>query len=115
LNVCVKKGYFKSNVKQSLLEAFSNYDLPNGSRGFFHPDNFTFGQAVYLSSVYKKAMHIRGVESVEITEFKRWAKISDKEIGTGLIQPSELEILRLDNDLNYPENGKINFIMLGGQ
>jgi hypothetical protein len=114
INVCVKEGYFKSNVKASLLQAFSSYDLGDGKKGFFHPDNFTFGQPVYLSAIYKTAMEIQGVASIEIKEFKRWAKNAGTEIHDGLLQPAELEIIRLDNDSSLPENGKINFIMLGG-
>ena len=114
INVCVKQGYFKTNVKADLLKIFSNYDLGDGKKGFFHPDNFTFGQPVYLSAVYKTAMEIQGVASIEIKEFKRWAKNPGTEIHDGFLKPSELEIVRLDNDSSLPENGKINFIMLGG-
>ncbi|MEZ5082198.1 MAG: hypothetical protein R2750_01905 [Bacteroidales bacterium] len=114
LNVCVKAGYFRSNVKEKLLEVFSCFDLPDGTRGFFHPDNFTFGQPVYLSHIYKVAMAVSGVESVEIKRFQEWAKKPNKEIENGMLQPEELEIIRLDNDPNFPENGKIDFIMFGG-
>lgn len=114
LRVCVKPGYFKNVVKESLLEVFSNYRLADGSMGFFHPDNFTFGQSVYLSSIYQKAMEVEGVGSIEVKEFKKWAKKPANEIENGLIQASELEIIRLDNDPNFPENGKIDFEMLGG-
>ena len=49
LTICVAPGFYRSIVKQALLERFSSVDLPSGARGFFHPDNFTFGQPVYLS------------------------------------------------------------------
>lgn len=114
LNVCVKPGYFSSYVNQSLQDAFSNYERSDGTRGYFHPDNFTFGQAVYLSSIYKTAMDVQGVASVEIKEFKRWAKNASSEIADGKLQPAELEIIRLDNDPSLPENGKISFITSGG-
>ena len=114
INVCVQPGYFKADVKESMLQVFSSYDLADGKKGFFHPDNFTFGQPVYLSAVYKTAMEIPGVASVEIKEFKRWAKNTVTEIHDGFLKPAELEIIRLDNDSSLPENGKINFIMLGG-
>ena len=52
--------------------------------------------------------------AVEIKEFKRWAKNPATEIHDGFLKPAELEIIRLDNDSSLPENGKINFIMLGG-
>lgn len=114
LNVCVKPGYFRTNVEERLLRVFSKYDLPDGIRGFFHPDNFTFGQAVYLSAIYKLAMSVSGVESVEAVTFKPWAKKSGTEKEDGYLKPEELEIIRLDNDPNFPENGKIEFNMLGG-
>ena len=86
----------------------------DGSRGFFHPDNFTFGQAVYLSAVYQLAMVVSGVASVEVKKFQRWAKKANNEKENGWLQPAELEIIRLDNDPNFPENGKIDFLMYGG-
>lgn len=114
MNVCVKEGYFKNEVKKSLLQVFGNGEGIDGKQGFFHPDNFTFGQALYLSAIYKEAMAIAGVASVEIIQFKRWTKNQGMEIKDGILKPGELEILRLDNDPNFPENGRIEFIMLGG-
>ena len=101
-------------LKKYLLKVFSSKQLPGGKRGFFHPDNFTFGQAVYLSQLYKAAMDIDGIASVVITKFLRYGKKSNNEIENGLLQVSSLEIIRLDNNPNFPENGKINFIMNGG-
>jgi hypothetical protein len=114
LNVCVKPGYFKNNIRQSLLQQFSSTDLGDGTKGFFHPDNFTFGQPVFLSAIYQKAMSVEGVASVEMKEFKRWTKRKSAEIDDGILKVAELEIIRLDNDPNFPENGKIDFIMFGG-
>lgn len=114
MNICVKTGYFRSKVKERLFQIFSRFDFPNGERGFFHPDEFTFGQPVYLSAIYEKAMSIDGVASVELASFKKQNLPADLERENGMIKPSENEIIRLDNDPNFPENGKINFSMLGG-
>lgn len=114
MNVCLKPGYFRSNVKETLLTVFSRYDLPDGRCGFFHPDNFTFGQPVYLSALYQRAMEVAGVASVEVKKFQRWGKTAKKEKEDGLLEPAELEIIRLDNDPNFPENGKIEFLVYGG-
>lgn len=115
MNVCVKPGYFRSKVKEKLLQVFSRFELSNGIRGFFHPDEFSFGQPVYLSAVCQKAMSIDGVASVELTIFKKQNRPSDLERENGVIMPSGNEIIRLDNDPNFPENGKIDFSMFGGQ
>lgn len=112
--VCVKEGYFRSNIKETLLKVFSSKQLADGKRGFFHPDNFTFGQPVYLSRLYKTAIDIEGIGSVVATKFQRYGKVPKNEIENGILQPSSLEIIRLDNDPSFPEHGKINFIMNGG-
>jgi hypothetical protein len=114
LLVCVKPGYLKCNVRESLLKAFSSLDLPRGQRGFFHPDNFTFGQPVYLSKIYHHAMMVAGVASAEVLKFKRWGKTALDEKDKGFLKPGRLEVIRLDSDPNFPEYGKIDFQMQGG-
>ncbi len=121
LKVCVEPGNLRSAVKRSLLETFSSRDLVDGRRGFFHPDNFTFDQPVYLSRVLAAAMAVPGVRWVTIDEsaeprgrFQRWGEKSRGEIAAGLIDVGRLEIVQLDNDPNAPENGKIELHMEGG-
>lgn len=114
LKVCVKAGYFQSDVKRALLNVFGRYDLPGVSAGFFNPDNFSFGQPVFLSRVYEAAMKVAGVASVEALRFQRWGKLSNHELDDARIVPSSLEIIQLDNDPNFPENGRIDFEMHGG-
>lgn len=114
MSVCLADGYYKSDVLGALLAAFGNRDLSGGRRGFFHPDNFTFGQPVYLSRLYHTAMQIPGVASAEITKFQRWGKKPNEELENAMLETSQYEIVRLDNDPNFPENGKIEFIIEGG-
>jgi hypothetical protein len=114
LEICAGPGYFRSNVKQALLAAFGNRPLPGGRRGFFHPDSFTFGQPLYLSQLVEAALAVPGVASVVVTTFQRWGRQPDGELASGVITPAYLEILRLDNDPSFPENGRIEFVMSGG-
>jgi hypothetical protein len=120
-SVCVAPGYFRSTVKQALLEVFSNRILPNGQLGFFHPDNFTFGQSVYLSRIVATAMGVQGVRWVDTNDkppspnhFLRLGEVSHGETAAGKIAMARLEIARMDNDPSQPENGKIDFFMEGG-
>ncbi len=114
LDVCAAPGYFRSDVKLALLETLSSVDLPDGRRGFFHPDNFTFGQPVYLSRIIAAAMSVPGVAWVQPTRFQRWGHAANNEIANGLLTTGRLEIARLDNDPNRPENGKLELDMQGG-
>ena len=107
MEVCIKEGYFANEVKEALYETLSNGIVENGRRGFFHPDNFTFGQSLYLSEIYGVAMSISGVASVYVKTFERWRSVKENELKEGVIRTELLEIIRLDNDLNQPENGMI--------
>lgn len=115
LHVCVKPDHFRSDVKRSLGELFSNRVLRNGRRGLFHPDNFSFGQSVYLSRLYAAAHAVPGVQSVQVTAFRRQASKDDLALQEGRIVLGRLEIARLDNDPDYPERGVLNLAVHGGK
>jgi len=116
MNVCVLPGYLRAHVKQALLEAFGTRDLPDGTRGFFHPDNFTFGQPVYLSQIVARAMQVPGVQNVDVPAdgFARFGQAAHGEREAGIVTIHRLEIARADNDPSLPENGRIEFVMKGG-
>jgi Baseplate J-like protein len=115
--VCVKPDYFRSHVKAALMKVFSNRSLPDGRLGVFHPDNFTFGQPVYLSSIYAAAQEVPGVASVNIINFQRQRQPEPDKISrlNGVITFDRLEIARLDNDPNFMENGVFKIQMEGGK
>jgi hypothetical protein len=119
--VCLLPGYNRAQVKEDLLNRFSSRILPDGSLGFFHPDNFTFGQTVYLSQLIALVMSVPGVKWVDAEDtplkpnrFRRWGENATGEFDAGMIEFGRLEIARLDNDPSVPENGRIDFIMEGG-
>ncbi|HSB10218.1 MAG TPA: putative baseplate assembly protein [Blastocatellia bacterium] len=103
--VCLTPGYFFGDVETALLQVFSNRLLPDGRRGVFHPDNFTFGQPVFLSSIFAAAQAVTGVDSINVTKFQRQGIDSDQARKTGRLEIARLEIARLDNDPNFPEHG----------
>lgn len=107
ITVCVKADYFRGDVKAALLQIFSSRVLPDGTRGVFHPDNFSFGQPVYLSPLYAAAMKVEGVAAVRITKLQRQASSdpSQSALKAGKLTLGRLEIARLDNDPNFPERG----------
>ncbi|MDX6694823.1 MAG: hypothetical protein QOF02_2426 [Blastocatellia bacterium] len=113
--VCVKRGYLTSDVKQALLEVFSNRVSTDGRRGLFHPDNFSFGQPVYLSSIIAAAQATTGVDSVEVTTFQRQGTNSKEALDSGQLNLGRLEIARLDNNPDFSERGVFHLTMKGGQ
>jgi hypothetical protein len=109
LHVCTRPGYFAADVERRLFDVFSADRLADGGTGFFHPDRFTFGQPVYLSAVIAAAMAVPGVDYVTPVRFQRLGRNPQNEIENGRMPMARLEIARLDNDPNAPENGRIRF------
>ncbi len=114
MRVCAKPGYVRADVKAALLAEFSNGILPDGRRGVFHPDNFSFGESVYLSRLYAAAQRVPGVASVHITKFQRQGRRDDKVLAEGRLELNRLEIARLDNDPNFVEHGVFALEVDGG-
>ncbi|MGE5322790.1 MAG: putative baseplate assembly protein, partial [Actinomycetota bacterium] len=115
IDICVAPYHFRGDVEQALLTALSNRTLPGGATGFFHPDRFSFGQPLYLSQLYAAVMAVEGVESASVTRFQRFGKLANHELEQGYIAMDRLEVARLDNDPNFPENGVLRLNMGGGK
>jgi hypothetical protein len=115
MTVCVQPDYLRGHVKAALLDVFSNRKLPAGQLGFFAPDNLTFGTGIALSKLVAYARAVTGVDNVTITTLKRLGEVVIVTLLTGILPMGPLEIPRLDNDPNFPENGKLTLNMRGGR
>jgi hypothetical protein len=113
--ICVDPYHFRGDVEKAVMTALCNRILPDGGHGFFHPDNFTFGQSIYLSRIYAAIDAVEGVRSSNVTVFKKFGKLANFELERGYITMGRLEVVRLDNDLNFPENGVLRLVMKGGK
>jgi hypothetical protein len=115
MEVCVRPDFLRGHVKAVLLDLFSDRILPNGLRGFFHPDNLTFGEGIFLSQLVAAAQAVPGVETVAVTKLERLFEGPNHEIENGILPLGPLEISRLDNDPNFPDNGQLRLEMRGGR
>jgi hypothetical protein len=114
LHVCVLPHHLRGHVKSALFDCFSSRWKRNGRPGFIHPDNLTFGQGIPLSSLVAAGQAVLGVESITVKTLQRLGEPSDQAIEDGILPLGSLEVARLDNDLNAPENGQIIVEMEGG-
>jgi predicted phage baseplate assembly protein len=114
LEVCALPGYLSAHVKAALLDAFSNRFLP-ARVGFFHPENLTFGEGVFLSKIIATAQAVAGVECVTVTRFNRLFELPNHELENGVLPMRLNEIGQLDNDPSYPEHGRLEIVVKGGR
>lgn len=115
LDVCVLPHYLRAHVEAALLDLFSNRELANGQRGFFHPDNLSFGEGIYLSRLVAAAQAVAGVERVQVARLERLYEGDDREIENGILPLGPLEVARLDNDRSFPEHGRMRLNVGGGR
>ncbi len=115
LVVCVQSGYLRSHVQAELQELFSNRILPDGRMGFFHPDNLTFGESIYLSRIVAAAREVPGVQNVTVQKLQRYGLGDQGEKDAGVLTLGPMEIPLIMNDRNRPECGQICLDMRGAR
>ncbi len=116
IRVCVAANYFRSDVVAALKTAFDNRLHSDGSRGFFHPDHFTFGQPVWLSRIYAQAQRVAGVAHVEVMILRRYGATTGQRVPAGgVFEIGRIEIAQLDNDPNDPGRGVLRLEAVGGR
>jgi len=115
LIVCVLPDYLRGHVKAALLDVLGNRRLPDGRLGYFHPDNLTFGEGIYVSQLIALARAVPGVENVVVAELRRYDEQPDGEIENGFLPLSPSEVARLDNDPSFPEHGVLKLDVRGGR
>ncbi len=114
LTICVARGYFRSDIEAALRDIFTGGIRRDGSRGFFHPDHFTFGEPVALSRIVAAAAAVDGVDAVFVTRFRRQGSPATDAQASGILRLGTLEIARLANDRNFPDHGALTLTMRGG-
>ncbi len=115
IEICVDPDYLRSDVKTGLLDVLGSQIRSDGRLGLFHPDNFSFGQTIYLSPLYAAARTVAGVASLQVTRFHPQGHEDPIPLSQGFMMLSRLQIARLDNDPNFPEHGVLRLNLHGGK
>jgi hypothetical protein len=109
IDLCVKPTYLRAHVMDAVRQALGSGVLRDMTRGFFHPDNLTFGQAVYVSRIVAAVMAVDGVAEVTVVRLERLddekRPNANPDLPNGLLPLGRDEIARADNDPAAPENG----------
>ena len=115
LHLCVLPGYFRSEVVRAVQLELGAGVLPDGRLAVFHPDNFTFGQTVYMSRIAAAAQAVQGVEAVWVQKFERLGRPDTLPMESGVLPMGRLEIAQLANSPNFPGRGRLTLKAGGGK
>jgi hypothetical protein len=113
LEVCLEQGALWPTVRSVLNRMFSAGLQLDGSLGLFHPDRLTFGTPVYTGPLIAAAQTVPGVAWADITELRALGtqRVISVEDGRLAIDPPQ--IVRLDNDPNFPDRGTVRAVQAG--
>lgn len=115
LRICAEPRHLRAHVRTAVLRALGRGLQPDGTRGYFHPDELTFGEPVRLSRLVARVGAVEGVASVRVERFERLFAGPRGELEQGFIPLGRMEIARLDNDPVRPEHGILDVTVEGGR
>ncbi len=107
LKACASPGYLAAHVKAALAAALGAGTLADGRRAFFYPDNFTFGEPLFISALYRAALAVPGVKSLVIEKLERMGQPSTFALDRGELAVGRFEVIRCDSDPSFPDHGRL--------
>jgi hypothetical protein len=124
--LCAEPHVWAEDIRFVLEQEFSTGWTPDGRKGFFHPDLWTFGQPLYASQIIGHAMQVRGVEhavgqKVGVAPSEKTLSVSIKRRNSTVLPTDSLtqlnynEIIQVMNDPDHLEQGTIVFDVKGGR
>jgi len=127
LRLCAHPDYWPEDLRAELEIEFSDGYTPDGRRGFFNPDLWTFGQPLHASQIVGRALAVTGVDRVLSLSMRRWnpgsgglivVTLSPDALPEALVEKLAIgpfEIVEVVNDPSRLETGRILFEILGGR
>jgi hypothetical protein len=119
LTASVEDGYLAAHVFKALRGRLAARRSADGTTGFFHPDNLTFGQGISVSRLVAAAQAVDGVQHVEVTRLERFPQQhvtpDQTAIDAGALSLGPDEIAQVDDDPSFPEHGTLTVVVVGGR
>lgn len=113
--VCVAPDIVRADVEAEIRRLLSARTLPDGRRGWFHPDRWTFGEPLHLSPVLALVQDVDGVVAADATAFHRFGRAAAGELADGVLRVGPVEVVQLEDDPNFPERGRLTLDVEGGR
>ena len=113
--VCADEGYWRADLRYELEAEFSDGYTSDGRRGFFHPDEWTFGQALHRSLIEGRILRVTGVKHVSSILMKRFNNAAPAVPGIEALPMGLDEVVLCANDPDHLERGRILFEVQGGR
>ena len=113
--ICARPDVWREDLRFVLEQEFSDDWTSDGRRGLFHPDEWTFGQALHRSRLEGRLHQVAGVEHVVSIVMKRFNAPTPGAPNVEVLEMGFDEVVLLANDPDHLERGLIRFEIRGGR
>ena len=114
LTICVESFAYSGQVVQAIEEALFGRGGARPRKGFFDPDNFTFGMPFRRSALEAVIQAVPGVHSVQRIRKRERGFLAFATMTDLIIDVAPDEVFRLENDPVHPERGSVRILTTGG-
>jgi hypothetical protein len=115
IDICLQPDFWPEDLRFVLEQEFSGGWTPDGRRGFFHPDEWTFGQPLHRSQIAGRIHSVAGVEHIVSIAMKRRNDPKAALLDVEQLTVAFDEIVLVQNDPDALERGSIHFTLQGGR
>ena len=110
IKICVEPFAYPGQVKARVLEALIGRKGVRFTKGFFDPDNFTFGTPLRRAALEAVIQDVAGVRGVEQMYIRARGITALREFDELTFNVSHDQVIRLQNDPRFPERGSLRIV-----
>jgi hypothetical protein len=114
ITVCVAANAFVGEVAERVRQQLMGRPGVRPIVGFFDPDNFTFGTPLRRAALEARIQSVVGVRAVERMRIRPRGVEKLRAFTELEYRVADNEVIRLQNDRNFPERGILRLVMEGG-
>jgi len=113
--VCARPEVWREDLRFVLEQELSDGYTSDGRRGLFHPDEWTFGQALHRSRIEGRLQAVPGVEHVVSIVLQRFDAPTPGTPFAEVLEMAADEVVLLANDPDHLERGLLRLDIRGGR
>jgi hypothetical protein len=114
IHLCLEPFAFPADVEEQVKDVLLGRKGLRPKKGFFHPDNFTFGTPLRRSALEGAIHDARGVRAVTRLEIRPHGFQDFRDFSEMVFAVDPDQVVRLENDPLRPERGSVNVFTEGG-
>jgi hypothetical protein len=112
--ICVEAHFYAADVMQAVRLALLGRHGVQAVKGFFDPDNFTFGVPLDRSELEAAIQAVPGVRAVEKIRVRRRGLFDWRDFDEWQLEVGKDEVVRVSDDPQHPERGTLQLQPEGG-